>query len=1010
MPDVYASMLAETDHSELEHSDRPLKKRKVTPKGTRAVEKTVSTPSRASKPVPAQQPSSAASIAAARPISTRLQTVEDSSDDESEFEFEDVDLEGADASADEHPDGIEDLSISVQPESSIRRAQNRRKPATSAEKAHRLLVHKLHILCLLGHCMYVNGRCNNATVHKLLRRLLSARAISYLNPKTEHSQFQRNRSFLDGLQQATDAFNGEYHVTASGMIKPIWTVDGEEPRELDHLPPVDRSDFVAAAKNMEGSQDMGNQLFCAMLRSAGVDARVVCSLQVLPFTSVPKGSTPQKPVKERILAIAPDTDLSKTDSSADESAMKGSSRAAIRRRLGQPGFTAPKTSATPPKKKSKHIPKLSYPVFWVEAFNAAHQKWVPVDPVVTHSVNKPAKLEPPISYDLNQMTYVLGFEADGITRDVTKRYAKAYNAKTRRHRVEASKDGSKWFKKAMRIFRRKGGANDRDQVEDAELAQKEAREGMPANVLDFKDHPYYALERHLKRHEVLHPKREVGKVNAGTAAKPRMEAVYRRQDVQICKSADKWYRVGREVLEGEQPLKHVPARRKRFQTPDDEDAEPDTTPMYAPYQTQLYIPPPVDKDRIPKNVYGNLDIYVPSMVPAGAVHLRAPRGVFDEPTDQDRKQFTDMAQRAAKLLRIDYADAVTGFKFQGRTGTATVDGVVVAQEYADAVRTAIEGFEYEAEEDASKARSLLALKLWKRFLTGLRIAEQVREYGDGTEDRDAVHERIDAAKAAEEGPGMFLEGSEREPPLITAGLYTIEELLRPGGVTKQRKRKKIDEEDDELMEYEQHDGTIGPDFGIGDEGGGFFPEHRSSAECSHGGGGFLPEAGEQRIFHEEDGGFVTGPEPDGTENGGGFMVDNDDGGGFIADEADDESGLIPHDETQDGGFVLDDEPEGGGFLPDADASHNDDKSIAAGDESQQFSHDSAMVQEIRQTEQDASALQEIPKTSFREPAGSHPSQQTDAAELDSGNDSDKGSLLSHDPEDDDAEPDWLLSD
>ncbi|EME50263.1 hypothetical protein DOTSEDRAFT_121742, partial [Dothistroma septosporum NZE10] len=735
-------MLAETRHDDLEHRERPLKKRRVTLKREQPEEKTVSTPSRLSNQAPEHQISSATSTPAAEPTSSRPQTVEDSSEDEGEFEFEDVALDGANVSADEHPDGIEDLCISVQPESSSRRGQqHRRKPATALEKTHRLLVHKLHILCLLGHCMYVNGRCNNATAQKRLRPLLSANMMSYLNPKIHDTQFQRNRSFMDGLQQATDNFNAEYRVTGSGMIKPQWTAEGEEPRQLDQLPPVDRSDFVMAARNMEGSQDLGNQLFCALLRSAGVDARVVCSLQVLTFTSVPKGSTPQKPIKGRVFAIAPDTDPNKTDSSADESAMKGSSRTAVRRRLGQPGFAATKQPATPPKKKAKPTPKLSYPVFWVEAFNAAHQKWVPIDPVVTHTINKPTKLEPPITYDLNQMTYVLAFEADGVARDVTKRYAKAFNAKTRRHRVEASPEGVKWVKKAMRVFRRKGGINDRDQVEDAELAQKEAREGMPANVLDFKDHPYYALERHLRRHEVLHPKREAGKVNAGTAAKPRMEAVYRRQDVQICKSADKWYRVGREVIEGEQPLKHVPARRKRLHTPDEEVADPETTPMYAPYQTQLYIPPPVERGRIPKNVYGNLDIYVPSMVPAGAFHLRAPR---------------DMARRAARLLRVDYADAVTGFKFQGRTGTAVVDGVVVPQQYADAILATIEGFEHEAEEEASIARSLLALRLWKRFLTGLRIAERVREYGDVAEDRDMVEERIDAAKAAEEGPGMFL--------------------------------------------------------------------------------------------------------------------------------------------------------------------------------------------------------------------------------------------------------------
>ena len=43
------------------------------------------------------------------------------------------------------------------------------------------------------------------------------------------------------------------------------------------------SDFRAAAEKLKASRDVGVQLFCALLRSAGVDARLVCSLQPLPF-------------------------------------------------------------------------------------------------------------------------------------------------------------------------------------------------------------------------------------------------------------------------------------------------------------------------------------------------------------------------------------------------------------------------------------------------------------------------------------------------------------------------------------------------------------------------------------------------------------------------------------------------------------------------------------------------------------------------------------------------------
>jgi Rad4 transglutaminase-like domain len=84
----------------------------------------------------------------------------------------------------------------------------------------------------------------------------------------------------------------------------------------------------------------------------------------------------------------------------------------------------------------------------------AHQKWIPVDPLTTHSVGKPFKLEPPASESTNSMSYVVAFEDDGNARDVTKRYAKAINAKTRKARVEITKGGERWWKKAMGFFER----------------------------------------------------------------------------------------------------------------------------------------------------------------------------------------------------------------------------------------------------------------------------------------------------------------------------------------------------------------------------------------------------------------------------------------------------------------------------------------------------------------------------------------------------------------------------
>ncbi|KAK6418073.1 hypothetical protein LTR95_017250, partial [Oleoguttula sp. CCFEE 5521] len=723
-----------------------------------------------------------------------LQTVDASSDSgDSDFAFEDVDLAGnavKQAGSDSEDEKIADLAISVGPSSASKTTPNRRKAASAPEKAFRLTVHKAHFLTLLGHCVFANSRCNDTIVHKQLRKLVDKKMKSYLNPKSDFSQFQRNRSFMDGLSMAANVFRAHFQITTNGMRSASWKADSDTEVPPVSTPILDLPEFRLAAKDMQGSQDTGNQLFCALLRSVGVEARLVCSLQVLPYASVSvKTPTPQKYRKPVVFAIASDTDLNISDASVSDNNI-GSSRGigsipSVRRRLGQNGLAGPSAPKPRPKERKAPFQKLAYPVYWVEAFDTAYQKWVAVDAIVTETVGKPTKIEPPIAYTLNSLSYAIAFEADGVARDVTRRYAKAFNAKTRRQRVESSEGGTAWLRKALRYFRRRGAKLDRDQVEDAELAAKEAREGLPSNVLDFKDHPYYSLERHLRRHEVLHPRREVGKVNAGTAAKPRMETVFRRQDVLSCKSADKWYRLGREIKVGEQPLKHIPAhgaRRRKGSDSEDEDGEGKRTALYSAQQTQLYVPPPVIKGRVPRNAFGNLDIYVPSMVPGGGMHIRHP-----------------LTQQAARIMQIDYADAVTGFKFQGRHGTAVIEGAVIAEEYADAVHAIIEGLEYEATEAESRDRSILALRIWARMLKGLRIAERVASYGRG-DDAEEVRRELDPVED-EGAAGGFVLADGEETAMPTAGKFSLVELAERRKTPKKGKQRvEVENEDEEGQE------------------------------------------------------------------------------------------------------------------------------------------------------------------------------------------------------------------
>lgn len=66
------------------------------------------------------------------------------------------------------------------------------------------------------------------------------------------------------------------------------------------------ADFCAATAALEGSRDTGAQLFCAMLRAAGVDVRLVCSLQPLPFAAATAQGTFSEADQERRIATSGD--------------------------------------------------------------------------------------------------------------------------------------------------------------------------------------------------------------------------------------------------------------------------------------------------------------------------------------------------------------------------------------------------------------------------------------------------------------------------------------------------------------------------------------------------------------------------------------------------------------------------------------------------------------------------------------------------------------------------------
>lgn len=901
-------------------------------------------------------------------------------DDDSDVSFEDVEISrAATPVSDGEIDAPRNKTLQLDLSSSSKAPQNKQsprtktKPLTKLERAHRLNVHKWHLLCLLLHLETVNRWCDDERIQRIFKPLVSRGLSNRLHLPDTRTQTERKFSFEEAIKEICHLWKLTFKITDEGMRKARWRDQLDMASEVENAPdPIDFDDFQAAAKRCTGSRDLGTQFFCALMRCLAVDTRLVCSLQVLPFArDTTTTSTPQKAAPTYITA-------------------------------GTQDFG---TRATTPRFKKKRIVDSPYPIWWIEVFSPSISAWLPLDPLVRNTVNKPRTgFEPPASDPLNTMSYVIAFEEDGYAKDVTRRYTSYYNAKTRRSRVEVTKGGSEWFSSIMQHFAKHHfDRHDREVIEDAELRRRVAQEGMPKNVQDLKDHPIYVLERHLRHNEVIEPKRECGKFSVGSGKNARLESVYRREHVHACRSSEGWYRRGRDIQPGQQPLKRAVPRKKRatsLRLDDGEgDEEDDSVPLYAEFQTELYIPPPVVDGKVPRNGFGNLDVYVPSMIPAGGVHIRH-----------------TLAKQAAAVLKIDAADAVTGFIFKGRQGTAVVDGVVVDAHNTAVMLATIQGLEDQLEEDINAQRSAIIFSVWKKMHAVLKVRQRIQEdYGERAgidmdsrnDDRDEHSDDDDSTYDDDADGGGFMpdvigEATVESRAEEAENLKILRDrapVILPAPITKQRpvvvrSLHELPKKRTAIMFQNSEDDLFGDNEDV--EPGAFMQEATDDNDAVEGGGFVVDKpsdvhqhSGDTNLAQDEDleGGFV---QEDSAAEGGGFLAEDNgaDGGGFL-----------PEDDTA------------GGFLPEDDSQQppNTNHANQAVPSVPTLTLNESSNPPISSTQSTTSTVASRSRTSRR--MQTHPVQNNEKdnhSNLVAADDyDDNHSLPSHDPEEDDMEMQWV---
>lgn len=744
-----------------------------------------------------------------------------------------------------------------------------KKAASKRDKQVRVCTHQLHVQFLLWHNSIRNRWISDRKLQHILVQQLPPplkkevekwkRASGLTVPGDHEERDKRTQSKRRGKQKATDPrkerdwgrpsqrlepgapdmshgdplislmkvlaayWKKRFSITAPGLRKRGYGTGRELRQTLysqkhdEHDPEIHGErvrtveEFRQLAKKCEGSRDVGAQLFTALLRGLGIEARLVASLQPSGYGwTKAEQMLPRKPVE----AVNIDTSSDESDSDnitsiSDITKSSGRRKGKVNAAVPQPADeldededdddssvveVVPSKQRKLPQKYDRDHP---FPIYWTEAISPITNKILPVSPIVLPSSSVVATtpeilaaFEPrgaKAEKTKTVMAYVIAYSSDGTAKDVTVRYLKkhVWPGKTKGFRFPVEKipvynnhgkvkryEDYDWFKRIMSSYGRPDLMRTVvDDIEDAtdlvpQLPDQKNTRGQEVDTLQsLKASADYVLERFLRREEALRPSAQpVRTFASGKGDNIKEEPVYLRSDVERCLTAESWHKEGRRPKAGEAPMKLVPVRavtitRKReAEEHERQTGEKQMQGLYSWDQTEYIIPPPIVDGIIPKNAYGNIDCFVPSMVPRGAAHI-ALRGTV----------------RICKKLEIDFAEAVTGFEFGNKRAVPICTGVVVAKENERTVRDAWRQYNEEQRRKEEKKLEAVVLETWRKFVIGLRIRERVRDtYGEG-----AVDELIVGRSAQQ--PIMLESDSEERPMRSIGNTAPIDDEFEGGG-------------------------------------------------------------------------------------------------------------------------------------------------------------------------------------------------------------------------------------
>ncbi|XP_055640888.1 uncharacterized protein LOC129778176 [Toxorhynchites rutilus septentrionalis] len=321
---------------------------------------------------------------------------------------------------------------------------------------------------------------------------------------------------------------------------------------------------------------------------------------------------------------------------------------------------------------------------WVEIFVPIEKRWVTVD-VVSGKVDC---LEDLIASLEHPIVYVFAWGNDNSLKDVTPRYWWRNEMASRKLRVD-----KKWLQSVTHHFgkRRK---TIQDLIEELQFKQLRYQAPVPEKYSDFKNHPSYCLARDLLKFQGIYPP------DIPPLGFFRSEPIYARDCVRTLHSREVWLRHAKVIRMHEQPYKVVMSKLKREKT---------QLELFGYWQTEDYIPPEPIDGRVPRNAYGNIEIFKDCMLPKGTVHL---------------KQIN--ISRICRRLKVDYAPAVVGFGLHAGGNHPVFEGIVICKQFEQQVLEEYERDQVEQERRKLEKREKVIYDRWAKLIKGLLIRNRLR--------------------------------------------------------------------------------------------------------------------------------------------------------------------------------------------------------------------------------------------------------------------------------------------